>query len=110
MMLALDEAAQAFAAVGSAPRLEVLLALVRAGPGGLSVGEIQARVGLPASTLAHHLRFLSAGALIEQERHGRSVLNRAAYDRIEALAAFLLHECCAEVEPIERTSRAKGTG
>ena len=95
-MLALEEAAQGFAAVGSEPRLEVLLALVRAGPDGLVVGDVQARVGLPASTLAHHLRFLAAGGLIEQERRGRVVINRAAYEQIEALAAFLLQECCAE--------------
>jgi len=95
-MLALEEAAQGFAAVGSEPRLEVLMTLVRAGPDGLTVGEIQERVGIPASTLAHHLRFLAAGGLIEQVRQGRAVLNRAAFARIEELAAFLLHECCAE--------------
>ena len=95
-MLEPEEAVQAFAAVASEPRLEVLLPLVRAGQPGLSVGEIQERVGLPASTLAHHLRFLAAGGLIEQERQGRTVINRAAYDRIEALAAFLLRECCAD--------------
>jgi len=95
-MLALEEAAQGFAAVGSEPRLEVLMTLVRAGPDGLTVGEIQERVGIPASTLAYHLRFLAAGGLIEQARQGRAVLNRAAFARIEELAAFLLHECCAE--------------
>lgn len=97
-MLALEEAAQGFAAAGSEPRLDVLLSLVRAGPGGLSVGEIQERVDLPASTLAHHLRFLAAGGLIEQEREGRVVRSRAAFERIEQLAAFLLHECCSETE------------
>lgn len=95
-MLALEEAAQGFAAVGSEPRLEVLLSLVRAGPEGLSVGDVQERVDLPASTLAHHLRFLAAAGLIEQERQGRVVRNRAAFERIEALAAFLLKECCSE--------------
>lgn len=98
-MLTLEEATQGFAAVGSEPRLEVLLTLVRAGLDGLTVGEIQQRVGLPASTLAHHLRFLAAGGLVEQERQGRAVFNRAAYERIEELAAFLLRECCAEAEP-----------
>ena len=39
------EAAQGFAAIGSEPRLEVLLALVRAGPEGLIVGDIQKRLG-----------------------------------------------------------------
>lgn len=103
-MLDLEEAAQGFAAVGSEPRLEVLLALVRAGNDGLTVGEIQERVKLPASTLAHHLRFLAAGGLIEQQRQGRAVINRAAYQRVEALAGFLLRECCAET----RASRAAG--
>ena len=97
-MLALEEAAQGFAAVGSEPRLDVLLTLVRAGTDGLTVGEIQERVGLPASTLAHHLRFLAAGGLIEQERQGRTVINRAAFERIEDLAGFLLRECCADTD------------
>jgi DNA-binding transcriptional ArsR family regulator len=98
-MLDLEEAAHGFAAVGSEPRLEVLLALVRAGDEGLAVGELQDRVGLPASTLAHHLRFLAAGGLIDQERQGRAVINRAAYTRIEELASFLLRECCADAKP-----------
>jgi DNA-binding transcriptional ArsR family regulator len=95
-MVELEEAAQGFAAVGSEPRLEVLLALVRAGPEGLTVGAIQERLDLPASTLAHHLRFLAAAGLIEQERRGRTVRNHAAYERIEGLARFLLKECCSE--------------
>ena len=95
-MITLEQAAQGFASVGSEPRLEVLTTLVRAGPEGLSVGEIQESVGVPASTLAHHLKFLTAGGLIEQERRGRAVINRAAYDRIEQLAGFLLQECCAD--------------
>jgi len=97
--LGLAKAAQGFAAAGSEPRLEVLRVLVRAGPDGLTVGEIQERVGQPASTLAHHLRCLATGGLIEQERRGRSVLNRAAHAHIEGLAAFLLHACCAEAKP-----------
>jgi len=106
-MLDLEEATKGFAAVGSEPRLEVLLTLVRAGPDGLTVGEIQQRVGLPASTLAHHLRFLAAGGLVEQERQGRAVFNHAAYDRIEELAAFLLRECCAEAKPSRIPGRAR---
>lgn len=96
---ALEEAAQGFAACGSEPRLAVLRLLVRAGAGGLTVGEVQERSGLPASTLAHHLGFLAAGGLVEQERRGRTVINRAAYGRLEALAAFLLEECCVDACP-----------
>ncbi len=92
----IEQAAQGFSAIGSEPRLMVLLALVRAGPGGLAISEIQRKLDLPASTLAHHLRFLAAGGLIEQERDGRSVINRAAFEHIEALADYLLSECCSE--------------
>ena len=110
-MLAIEEAAQGFAAAGSEPRLDALMALVRAGPDGLSVGEIQARVGQPPSTLAHHLRILAAGGLIEQEKRGRTVLSRAAFDRIETLAGFLMSECCAEVEtPVGPTENAEPAG
>lgn len=82
--------------MGSEARLEVLQTLVRAGPAGLSVGEIQERTGMPASTLAHHLKFLAAANLVEQEKQGRSVVNRAAYDHLEQLAGYILKECCAE--------------
>ena len=95
-MIELEEAAQGFAAAGSEPRLTVLLALVRAGGGGLSVGEIQERVAIPASTLAHHLKFLAAAGLVEQEKEGRTIINRAAYDRLQALADFLLLQCCSQ--------------
>ena len=105
--LAVEEAAQGFAAVGSEPRLTVLRVLVRAGTDGLTVGEIQERVALPASTLAHHLRFLAAGGLIEQERRGRAVVSRAAYRRVEALAAFLLDECCTEARPSPQARAAR---
>ena len=87
--LSLVEAAQGFAAIGSEPRLEVLLALVRAGPDGLIVGDIQKRLDMPASTLTHHLRFLAAAGLIEQTKTGRVIRNHAAFARIEALAAYL---------------------
>lgn len=94
--LGLVEAAQGFAAIGSEPRLEVLLVLVRAGPEGLNVGDIQKRLNIPASTLTHHLRFLAAAGLIEQTKDGRSIRNLAAFDRVSELAAYLLRECCAD--------------
>ncbi|MEM7123919.1 MAG: metalloregulator ArsR/SmtB family transcription factor [Pseudomonadota bacterium] len=94
--IGIEEAAQGFAAVGSEPRLEVLLALVRAGHDGLTVGDIQSRLAIPASTLAHHLRFLAAAGVVTQEKQGRAIINRAAYDRLQILADFLLSECCQD--------------
>ena len=96
--IGLEQAAQGFSAIGSEPRLEVLLSLVSAGPKGLSVGQIQQKLNIPASTLSHHLRFLSAAGLIEQTKDGRTIHNRAAFERIEELAGFLLRQCCSDVE------------
>lgn len=103
----IEIAAQGFAAVGSEPRLEVVLALVRAGPDGLAIGEIQQRLDIPASTLAHHIRFLSAAGLVTQEKNGRSIINRAVYDQLEALAGFLLQECCLDSGGHENDSHSK---
>ncbi|QKV18952.1 ArsR/SmtB family transcription factor [Oricola thermophila] len=92
----IEEAAQGFAAIGSEARLQVLQTLVKAGPPGLTVGDIQSRTGMAASTLAHHLRFLASAGLITQEKEGRSVISRADYDRLETLAEFILKECCSD--------------
>ncbi|MES0827601.1 ArsR/SmtB family transcription factor [Ruegeria sp. SCP11] len=91
-----ETAAAGFSAMGSEARLKVLRTLVRAGQAGLTVGEIQERTGIAPSTLAHHLRFLAAGGVVEQEKIGRSTINRACYDELRNLAQFILAECCAD--------------
>ncbi|OUS36309.1 transcriptional regulator [Rhodobacterales bacterium 56_14_T64] len=93
-----EEAAQGFAAMGSEARLQVLRCLIRAGSEGLLVGEIQQRSGIAPSTLAHHLKFLTGAGVVEQERNGRSTINRANFDQLEQLAGFILSECCADAQ------------
>lgn len=102
LCLQAEDAAQGFAALGSPARLQVLASLVKAGPQGLSVGEIEARCGVKGSTLAHHLRALVVAGLAQQHKQGRSVLTSACYPQLEALAGYILHECCAE--PSEATT------
>ena len=91
-----ERAAAALAALGAPVRLSILRQLVRAGAGGMTVGALQAHLGLPASTLSHHLRALATAGVLVQERQGRMLICRARYDVIEGLAAFLLSECCAD--------------
>ncbi len=91
-----EEAAQGFAAMGSEARLQVLRSLIRAGKAGLTVGDIQERTGIAPSTLAHHLKFLAGAGVVDQERVGRATINRADFDRLEALAGFIMTECCAD--------------
>jgi len=94
----IEEAAQAFAALGSEPRLEALKLLVRAGPAGLTVGEVRDALEIPASTCTHHLRFLAAAGLVRQTRRGRQIACSADFEKIEALAAYFVRECCADAE------------
>ena len=104
-----EEAAQGFAAMGSEARLQVLRVLIRAGHAGLTVGDIQERTGIAPSTLAHHLKFLTGAGVVEQEKQGRSVINRACFAQLSALADFILIECCAD-ETVSETGKAANDG
>ena len=94
-------AAQSLSALGHEVRIKVFRLLVRAGEGGLNVGEIGSLLGLPASTLAHHLSTLVQGGLVIQERRGREIINRADYAATTVLLSFLTDECCVGVSLIE---------
>jgi len=95
--LTVVEAASTFAALGSEQRLGVLNTLVRAGPDGLSIGELGKRSGVNGSTLTHHMKILSHAGLVSQVRQGRSIIcAAAAYEEMKALSAYLLSQCCAD--------------
>ena len=102
MQISLEDAAQAFAALGSEQRLSVLQTLVRAGTDGLSMGELGKRTGMPGSTLNHHLRFLVHAGLVIQKKEGRSIIcSGVAYDMTTALTNFILKNCCADAGKTE---------
>ena len=102
-----EEAAEGFSALGSDARLNVVRLLVRAGPDGMTVGALKEATEAAASTLSHHLRFLTQTGLMSQEKRGRKIICRADFDRIQSLAAYLTTECCADAEddmPAERSA------
>jgi DNA-binding transcriptional ArsR family regulator len=102
-----DTAADVFAELGNPTRLDILRLLIRAGRDGLPIGDIQARLDIPASTLAFHLRGLVGAQLIEQERQGRMVICRSCVSRINDAISFLKEECCMGVEKrMPRQARA----
>ena len=89
--------ARALAALGHEARLAIYRLLVRAGEEGLNVGQIAQHLGMPASTLAHHLSTLVSAGLVIQERQGREVVNRADYEAMRRTVGFLTDKCCAGV-------------
>nr|WP_222938616.1 helix-turn-helix domain-containing protein [Duffyella gerundensis] len=81
--------------MGHVTRLGIYRELVKAGPEGLPVGDIQKRLAIPASTLSHHLSALMSAGLISQERQSRTLFCRPCYAQLEQLMTFLTEECCA---------------
>lgn len=92
----IDDAAARLEALGNPTRLKIYRALVKAGDGGLSVGKLQARLDIAASTLSHHLKSLLIVGLISQERQSTTLICRANYDVMQTLVMFLVSECCAD--------------
>ncbi len=91
-------AARCLAELGNMTRLDIYRLLVRAGPPGLNITDIQTRLDVPASTLAFHLRGLVGAGLVAQEKIGRTVICRAQYHRIDAVIEFLREHCCEGFE------------
>jgi ArsR family transcriptional regulator len=92
----LDKAAARLEALGSPTRLKVYRLLVRAGQEGLSVGKLQTRLDIPASTLSHHIKALVAVGLVTQDREATTLICRANYRIMNELVGFLVNECCAD--------------
>jgi ArsR family transcriptional regulator, arsenate/arsenite/antimonite-responsive transcriptional repressor len=85
---------QALAALAQPVRLRVFRALVVAGPAGLTPGVIAEQLDVAAATLSFHLKELTHAQLISQEREGRNLIYRAAFDTMNALLAYLTDHCC----------------
>ena len=96
--LAEQNAADALAALGNRTRLRVFKLLVRAGREGTNVGTLQKHLGIPATTLAHHLATLTHAGLMEQERRGREVICTANYRAVSDVLAYVKAECCAGLQ------------
>jgi arsenate reductase len=88
------QVAVAFAALGQATRLDVMRALLSAGPTGLPAGELAARAGVPASTLSFHLRALEGAGLVAATRQARSLIYAAQVAVLREVIAFLAESCC----------------
>ncbi len=94
----LDHIAARLEALGNPTRLAVYRILVRAGPDGAPVGDVQARTAVPRSTLSHHLHRLIAVGLVTQERQGTTLICRAEPAAMRDTLGFLLDECCADAD------------
>lgn len=97
---------QSLAALAQPVRLQVFRALVVAGPAGLTPGELVEALAVPGTSLSFHLKELTHSGLVTQERNGRNLIYRAAFERMNALVGYLTENCCAgeacAVEPANK--------
>jgi DNA-binding transcriptional ArsR family regulator len=85
---------RSLAALAQPARLQAFRALVVAGQGGLTPGAMVETLGVPASTLSFHLKELANAGLVTQERDGRNLIYRAAFEHMNALLGYLTENCC----------------
>lgn len=85
---------RSLAALAQDVRLRVFRALVVAGPDGLTPGDLSSQLAVPPTALSFHLKELSNAGLVSQERQGRNLVYRAAFERMNALLAYLTQNCC----------------
>lgn len=86
--------ADQFSAMGAEPRLRIMRLLLSAHPEGMVVGEIQEELGIPNSTLSHHLDKLRNEDLISVRRESTFLRYTAKNDALLELLQFLYAECC----------------
>jgi len=90
----IEVAAKKLAELGHATRLEIFRYLVKGGRKGVPVGEIQAALDVPGSTLSHHITRLVSVGLVIQRREGRTLYCTPQYEELDGLISFLQEECC----------------
>ncbi len=98
--LRVEQMAEMFAAMGAEPRLRIMRLLLSAHPSGLVAGDIQTELGIPASTLSHHLEKLKQQDLVLVRREGTFLWYTANADALRQLLAFLYAECCTRSKAV----------
>jgi len=92
----LEKAAKQLEALGNPTRLAIYRVLIQHGNAGSPVGEIRKKIGIPGSTLSHHIAKLVHAGLVTQERNSRNLFCKADFANMNALMAFMAHNCCTE--------------
>jgi DNA-binding transcriptional ArsR family regulator len=93
--------ADMFGALATEARLEIMRLLLSAHPDGLVVGAIQAELGIPHSTLSHHLEKLRQEDLVTVRREGTFLRYTANAGTLRALLGFLYAECCTRNRAVD---------
>jgi DNA-binding transcriptional ArsR family regulator len=92
--------ADMFSAIGTDARLRIMRLLLSAHPDGMVVGDIQAELDIPNSTLSHHLEKLRHEGLVTVRREGTFLRHAANTETLSELLGFLYAECCTRSQAV----------
>jgi ArsR family transcriptional regulator len=87
-------AVDALEALAHETRLGVFRLLVKAGPDGLSAGDIADRMQALQNTMSSHLHKLSRAGIISSRREGRHIIYSANFAALSGLIVYLMEDCC----------------
>lgn len=87
-------AVAALSALAQEHRLAVFRLLIGQGRHGLPAGVIAERIGVPPSTLSHHLAHLERAGLLRSWRVERRIFYAVDIDGTRRLLTFLTEDCC----------------
>jgi DNA-binding transcriptional ArsR family regulator len=93
--------ADMMAALSTETRLRIVRLLLSAHPEGLVVGEIGSELGIPPSTLSHHLEKLKNEDLVKVRRESTYLRYTANVEALQDILAFLFAECCTRNKAIK---------
>lgn len=100
-MTSVAHLADRFAAMGNEARLRIMQLLLSAHPDGMVVGGIQSELGIPNSTLSHHLEKLKNEGLVEVRRESTFLHYTANTEALQELLQFLYAECCTRNKAVK---------
>ena len=90
----MERVVQSLAALGQPVRLELLRALVAAGPSGMTPSTMAEGGGIAPATLSFHLKELAHAGLVSYSREGRHLIYHAEDRHMGELLAYLGEHCC----------------
>jgi ArsR family transcriptional regulator len=93
--------ADMISAMGTEPRLRIMRLLLSAHPHGMVPSEIGFELGIPPSTLSHHLEKLRNEELVTVLREGTYLRYSANADALRDLLGFLYAECCTRNRAVQ---------
>ena len=86
--------ADMMSAMGNEQRLRIVRLLLESHPDGMVAGDIQTGLGIPGSTLSHHLEKLKVAGVVTVRREGTYLRYMVNGPGMEGLLGFLFAECC----------------